>query len=168
MSQYRLKMSNKRFLAIMLPIMAFVLALAIAVTIVAEYFSMSLDTYIGRGNRVVSNPTNTETWDLDYYTQKYETAQGENGKEGSLDGAEKISKAITDEGTVLFKNSGALPLAKGTKVTPFGARYRWPIYGGTGSGKVSTSDERVWTPQEGLEKHFRILLLNRQQKFNKM
>ena len=156
MTKNKLKMSNKRFLAIMLPIMAFLLVLAIVATVVADFFSMSLDTYIGRGNRVVSNPTNTEEWDLEYYEQRYTSAQGENGKDGSLDHAEKVSKAITDEGTVLLKNSGALPLAAGSTVTPFGARYRSPIYGGTGSGKVSTSDERVWTPQEGLEKHFTI------------
>ena len=156
MTKSKLKMSNKRFLAIMLPIMAFLLVLAIVATVVADYFSMSLDTYLGRGNRVVSNPTNTEEWDLEYYEQRYSSAQGENGKEGSLDHAEKVSKAITDEGTVLLKNSGALPLAAGTTVTPFGARYRWPVYGGTGSGKVDTSDERVWTPQKGLEKHFTI------------
>ena len=156
MTKSKLRMSNKRFLAIMLPIMAFLLVLAIVATVVADYFSMSLDTYIGRGNRVVSNPTNTEDWDLEYYEQRYTSAQGENGKDGSLDHAEKVSKAITDEGTVLLKNSGALPLAAGSTVTPFGARYRSPIYGGTGSGKVSTSDERVWTPQEGLEKHFTI------------
>lgn len=154
MTKSKLRMSNKRFLAIMLPIMAFLLVLAIVATVVADFFSMSLDTYLGRGNRVVSNPTNTEEWDLEYYEQRYTSAQGENGKDGSLDHAEKVSKAITDEGTVLLKNSGALPLAAGSTVTPFGARYRSPIYGGTGSGKVSTSDERVWTPQEGLEKHF--------------
>ena len=40
-------MSNKRFLAIMLPIMAFLLVLAIVATVVADFFSMSLDTYLG-------------------------------------------------------------------------------------------------------------------------
>lgn len=153
MTQRKLKMSNKRFLAIMIPIMAFLLVLAIAATVVADYFSMSLDTYIGRGNRVVSNPTNTENWDLDYYNQKYQTTDGDNG---TLAAAEKVSKAISDEGTVLFKNSGALPLDEGTKVTPFGVRYRVPIYGGTGSGKVNTSDDRVWTPADGLKKHFTV------------
>lgn len=154
MKEGKLKMSNKRFLAIMVPIMAIVLIIAVAVTCVANFFEASLDTYVGRGNRIVNNPENTENWDLEHYNQKYKQAGGE---DGSLKAAEKVSKAISDEGTILLKNSNsALPLAKNTKVSPFGLRYRAPIYGGTGSGKVNTTDKAVWSPKSGLEKHFEV------------
>lgn len=76
MKEGKLKMSNKRFLAIMVPIMAIVLIIAVTVTCVANFFEASLDTYVGRGNRVVNNPENTENWDLEHYNQKYKQARG--------------------------------------------------------------------------------------------
>ncbi len=62
---------------------------------------------------------------------------GENGERvtGSKEHIE-ISREVANEGTVLLKNNGLLPLKQGTKVAVFGkAQYDY-IKGGTGSGNV--------------------------------
>jgi len=49
-----------------------------------------------------------------------------------------LSKQAADEGTVLLKNDGTLPLAKGSKVCLFGRCAGEFIFGGGGSGDVVT------------------------------
>ena len=61
------KMSNKKFIAIMAPVLVLGMALGIGATVAGNYWSQSLDTYVGRGDRVVSNPKGTEDWDTNYY-----------------------------------------------------------------------------------------------------
>lgn len=142
------KMSQNKFLLILIPFMALLLGLIIAVTAVMNYFAESLDTYLGRGKRYVTNIQGTENWDLDYYDQKYQT-----GVSSRAAGFE-TSKKITDEGIVLLKNDGTLPLTKNTTVTPMGYRYTNAIHGGTGSGTIDESETYVVTPKEGLTSVF--------------
>lgn len=60
-------------------------------------------------------------------------------------------KDIAGEGTVLLKNeSSLLPLANGSNLNVFGWASTNPCYGGTGSGAISDSYEKV-TLLEGLE-----------------
>ncbi|MBQ2069654.1 MAG: glycoside hydrolase family 3 C-terminal domain-containing protein [Bacilli bacterium] len=148
------KLSNKAFLAIMVPALAVGAGLIIGGNVAANYWSQSLDTYLGRGERLVSNPEGSENWDVNYYEKVCPQALGENG---SLLRAAKVTKKITDEGIVLLKNSGqTLPLAKNSNVVPFGYRYKDPVYGGTGSGAVDASKDYVVTSVEGLAKHFNV------------
>ena len=66
------------------------------------------------------------------------------------DAAYKVAARIQDEGTVLLKNSGVLPLAKGSTVMPFGRAYLDPIYGQlTPGGSAKWSVDPV-TPEQGL------------------
>ncbi len=112
------KMSNKKFLAIMIPILAVCTALVIAANVVAGYFAQSLDTYLGKGERVVVKLEGTEKWDTDYYQKACPQALGD---DGSLMAAARVAKKITDEGIVLLKNKdNTLPLAKNADVVPFG------------------------------------------------
>lgn len=48
------------------------------------------------------------------------------------------------EGTVLLKNNGALPLAKGSKVSLFGIASAAPFYGASGSGGINTKEAISW------------------------
>lgn len=149
MATDKLKMSNKRFMAILIPIMVILVALAIVLTCVANYWSMVLDVYLGRGERHTVNTIDTTGLDLEYYDVKYENDAG------SLADAVKMAERVADEGIVLMKNkNSALPLADGAKVTPFGYRYVEPIYGGTGSGNVDTSKDYVYTPEKALNEVF--------------
>lgn len=148
------KMSNKKFLAIIIPILLVLLALIIALTAVANVFTGALDTYLGKGKRKVTQIEGTDSWDKDYYETKYSSSKGE---DGSQLGAAKTAKKVADEGIVLLKNKGnALPLAKNSGVAPFGYRYYSPFYGGSGSGSVVATDAYVVTPQKALEKNFTV------------
>ena len=55
----------------------------------------------------------------------------------SIDEASELCTDIAEEGIILLKNEGALPLAKGTKLNTFGWSATNPIYGGVGSGALS-------------------------------
>lgn len=149
------RMGNKKFLAVIVPILFVLLALIIALTAVANVFQGALDTYLGRGKRKVTEIAGTDSWDKNYYDAEYSSSKGENG---SQLGAAKTAKKVADEGIVLLKNrENALPLEKNSKVAPFGYRYYNPFYGGSGSGSVVASDEYVVTPQKALEKNFTVL-----------
>ena len=148
------RMSNKKFLLIILPIIVVLLALVITVTAVMNYWAGVMDTYLGRGSKIIENSTEAEDWDLKYYAEQYSTTSGESGSQA---GAAKIAKQISDEGTVLLKNDGVLPLAKQSKVAPFGYRYHNPFYGGTGSGNMVTTDEYVVTPAGALGSNFELM-----------
>lgn len=152
MAKSKKKMSNRKFSIIMGVSALLSIGVAVGASVAANYWRNSLDTYVGRGTRRVSNVSGTENWDTDYYK-----VMQKDGKDiNTLDHADEVSKNITDEGIVLMKNNGVLPLAKNSKVAPFGARYRFPVFGGTGSGAVNTSDSRVWFPSRGLKKSFQV------------
>lgn len=59
-----------------------------------------------------------------------------------------LAREIAQEGIVLAKNNGVLPLKKGQKIAVFGTAQIDYVRGGTGSGQVFTTFEK--TPYEGL------------------
>ena len=138
MSKQKLKMSNKRFLAIFVPICAVLLALTIVLFPLSNYFRVLLDNRLGRGNRVVETVEGTEDWDTEYY-EKVVDPKGE---------SEIVALSINREGQVLLKNNGVLPMDKGTTVVPFGKAYLTPYYSGTGAG--TSSSEGAITPKMAL------------------
>lgn len=147
------KMNQKKFIAIWAPVLCVTVGVLIAATSVMNYYSAALDTYLGRGEKKVVNSGNSSEWDLMYYNSLYGSTSGENGSQLS---AAKVAKQISDEGTVLLKNNGVLPLAKNSEVAPFGFRYYNPFYGGSGSGSVVTTDAYVVSPQKALESNFKV------------
>lgn len=142
------RMRTKKMWIVFAPIIIVLVVTCIVATAVMNYFSASLDTYLGRGTRKVHNVEGTENWDLDYYEKENDTGVK------SRDAGFKVSEKITDEGIVLLKNDGVLPLAKTAAVTPMGYRYLNAIHGGTGSGTIDESQSYVVTPKEGLEAEF--------------
>ena len=149
----KLKMSNKKFMVIWIPVLCFLTALMIVATTLMNYYSSALDTYLGRGNKVVENPEGVDAWDTNYYKTSFSTTSGENG---SQIGAAKVAKQIADEGIVLMKNNGVLPLKRNSEVAPFGYRYYNPFYGGSGSGSVITTDAYVVNPEKALSSNFSV------------
>lgn len=128
------KMSNKKFRAIWIPIACFLAVFAIAADIGLGIYEQALDWFFGRGELI----SGSSELDADYYDMKYErTTEGK--KKAQAEG-QRVTEAITDEGEVLLKNDGVLPLAKKEKVTPLGYRYVNPTYGGVGSGAVVVND----------------------------
>ena len=68
---------------------------------------------------------------------------GGNISEQSITDASALCEEIADEGFVLLKNDGVLPLGDGAKVNTFGWSSTNPVYGGTGSGSLSGLYETV-------------------------
>lgn len=141
-------MSNAKFRAITIPIMAIFLALALVVTLVTNYFTASLDTFLGKGARAATTPSGTAGWDTDYYAFKTKN-QAE-----ALAASATVAEQVGDEGIVLLKNSGLLPLAASSAVTPLGYRYVNPIMSGSGSGGTDTSGDYVYSAERGITEAF--------------
>ncbi len=81
---------------------------------------------------VIEKAEGTENWDSEYYTMDYaDSAELETA-------AANLVQNITDEGFVLLKNNGALPLESNSKLTLLGRGSVDSVYGGTGSGSVSS------------------------------
>lgn len=148
------KMSNFKFRAILIPIISFFLLIIIVGTPIAEMFSPSLDTYLGKGTRVVSGEGTWSEEDTDYYDQVYPLSS-----QGKLDASYAgyaVAEELSDEGEVLLKNDGTLPLEEGEKVTPFGYRYTDPVMTGTGSGAATLLQDFVIEPDEALASYFDV------------
>jgi beta-glucosidase len=128
------RMSNKKYLRIWIPILAFVTVLAVGLNIALGIFGNFVDTQLGEGKYTITNAEGTENWDTQYSPAAYDS------HEAAMADASKLVEEIEGEGVVLAKNDGAaLPLASGARVTLLGRYAADPIYGGSGSGSVDTS-----------------------------
>lgn len=143
------KMSLKKFRLITIPIIAVLLMFGIVLTTVTNYFTPSLDAFLGKGKRTASNPKGTVGWDTDYYT--FTSKNSEEALQNSAD----ISESIADEGIVLLKNNGLLPLTEDTAVTPMGYRYLNPLMSGSGSGSADTTADYVYSAEKGITEAFK-------------
>lgn len=133
---------------ILFPVMAMLTALAITVTIGMRSNAETLDMMFGQGKRIVTAISDTENLNAIYYDQHFASK-----KEAEI-AATAVSQQISDEGIVLLKNDGLLPLTEDTVISPFGLRYVLPFYGGSGSSAIDCSEERVCPPPEGLSASF--------------
>lgn len=144
----KLKMNAKKFRLITIPIMAFFLIFALVLSLVTNYFTPSLNAFLGKGARKATTPSGTSGWDTDYYD--ITSANSEEALQNSL----KTSENIADEGIVLLKNNGLLPLTADTAVTPFGYDYLNPMMSGSGSGSADTTADYVYTAEKGINEAF--------------
>lgn len=144
----KLKMSLKMYSAITIPVMAFFMVFAIVLTTVTNYFTPALDAFLGKGSRSATVSSGTSGWDSDYYT-----FAAKNSEEALMNSA-KVAEAIADEGEVLLKNDGLLPLSEDAAVTPMGYRYLTPLMSGSGSGSTNTSADYVYSAVRGIQEAF--------------
>lgn len=145
------RMSNRTFRMIVIPVIAVLLVAIIAVTMAANMFASYLDVTLGRGDRHVVTIEGAENWDTDYYG---ETLTPEEAKANALE----VLNNVTDEGMILLKNNGILPLAKNDTVSPFGKGYVFPFFDSPGqqSSMKHSYDYSVY-PKEALESKFNVL-----------
>lgn len=102
-----------------------------------------VNLYLGTGEMVISKAQGTENWDSEYYTMDYEDSK-------SLEeAAASFVENITDEGIILLKNNGTLPLTDANDITLLGRGSVDSVYGGSGSG--SSSSEGLVDLKLGLE-----------------
>jgi len=106
-------MSTRKCAAICIPICCFTLALAIALPIVSNFFSPTLNTVFGEGELKTDN---TGEVDANYYENVDTSESLKQSIEGTLE--------VTSEGLVLLKNNDCLPLSSSeTIISPFGYGY---------------------------------------------
>ena len=127
----RRPMSNRKFLAIWIPVVAFVAIVAVGANVAIGMFRGAVESYMGTGTYVVSNTAEGEELDTTYDEADYATEE-----EAKAASAELVED-IADEGMTLLKNNGALPLETGA-VTLLGRGAADPVYGGSGSGTADT------------------------------
>lgn len=125
-------MSNKRFLAIWIPIIAVVTILVVGANVAIGMFRGAIVSYLGSGTYTVDDTAAFDDLDTDYYTADYAS------EDEAKDASTALVKEIAGEGMTLLKNTGALPLEVGA-VTLLGRGAADPIYGGSGSGTADTS-----------------------------
>ena len=112
----KVRMSNKLFRRIMIPMMALVFIVATIANFVVNYISATMDMMFGAAPSYVSNPDGTDGWMLDYYNNA-SIGTPQDAKAMSLE----VAKQIGDEGIILLKNQDStLPLKPSTKLTVFG------------------------------------------------
>ena len=138
------KMSNKAFRIITIPIIVLLALIMVIVNVACNMLSGTIDTYMGKGSLYVKEKKGTENWDTEYYDVKYDSA------DEAKEAAYEVAARIQQEGSILLKNNGLLPLTKGSTVMPFGRAYLNPSYGqNTSSGSAKWVIDPV-TPKMGL------------------
>ena len=138
----RLKMSNRAFRTLLIIPMVLVSLIVCALNVAANMMSSTADTYLGSGEYYISGGNGA---DADYYETAY-TSNAESTAAGS-----DMTVRIVEEGSILMKNNGLLPVDSSVAVMPFGYAYLNPNYAQAssgGSGKWIEGD--TVTPEEGL------------------
>lgn len=148
MKQEKKRMRSGTFIAIWTPILAVLLVVLLVGNIAAVSAAGTIDAYLGKGTRHVNIPEGSENWNTEFYTPLAATP------DQARKNAEKVAEKVGDEGAVLLKNDGVLPLAQGCEVTPFGYAYLNPAYSGTGAGAADTSNNV--SPEAALNTYFQI------------
>ncbi|TCD53805.1 hypothetical protein EJ419_07510 [Alloscardovia theropitheci] len=144
----RRRMSQRAFKTWWITLITLLVIIALAINTAAIMFAPMLDSFLGAGRTQVHRAQGTQQWDAQYYKKKY----------GSLAEAVKhstqLAEQVSNEGIVLLKNDGTLPLRKGDAVTPYGYAYNNPVYSGTGAAATTNADNT--TPEQGLKKYFSV------------
>lgn len=63
----KLKMSNRKFRALIIVPLALLVIVAVALTVAGSLMGSTLDTYLGKGETVIEAPDDRTGWDATYY-----------------------------------------------------------------------------------------------------
>ncbi len=71
METKKLKMSNRKFRCILIPVLSVITLLAVILNLAASALSSTLDTYVGKGENYISAPADKKDWNAQYYDTFY-------------------------------------------------------------------------------------------------
>lgn len=106
-------------------VLVFIMVVSLVLT-QASFITETFNTLFGGPRQVIKNAGPM------IYESDYES------KDATLKAANALSERIMEEGAVLLKNDGSLPLAAGSKISVFGKNSVNMVHGGTGSGEKGT------------------------------
>ncbi len=110
-------------------VLVFALVASLVLTQVV-FISGTMDVVFGKKRAIVSENNGAYTGD---YASKSEV----------LAAANAFNISIAEEGTILLKNDGSLPLAEGAGISVFGKNVSKLVLGGSGSGNVSGAEAKT-------------------------
>ena len=126
------KTGLKRGLAVLL---ASIFVLSLFATSIAQTWSGKINTFLGTSSYKMVK-TGESTSDGIYFKSEFSSVKE------VIDAKEALAREISQEGTVLFKNDGALPLNKSSeKVTIWGMNSIAPTFGGLIGSTTSVNSE---------------------------
>ena len=123
----------------LLVVSAYALGFGITASIILNANEETITSALGQTNVKIIEGELPEGYDKEHGYR----SQFKNIKELVANGF-KVQEEEQLEGTVLLKNNGALPLAKGSKVSLLGNACADPFYGASGSGGINTSEAVSW------------------------
>ncbi len=132
MKMNKKRMSNRRFMAILIPIMAIVLVTLMICNLLALNYRGLISTFFNHTTYKIVE-TGGAVGDSTYYPSDFET------EEELTEHSGQVAELLEAEGMVLLENDGGLPLARDSRVSLFSVSSVSMVYGGTGSGSVDTS-----------------------------
>lgn len=118
------------------------LTIMIGAGTICEGWRENLDQNLGTTSSYIK--TEDKTLDGTYaYTSDYTTT------DELVQAHKDLNEQLSEEGSVLLKNNGTLPLAAGGSVTLFGTTSHYPYYGGQMGGKVN--EEQAISLEQALQ-----------------
>lgn len=125
-------MANKKIWRGFTTITASLLVFSIGAGMICESWKTMIDQNIGTTSSVIETDDTTIE---DTYSYESDYATTTELVEAHYD----LNETLSEEGSVLLKNNGTLPLAEGASVTLFGTNSHYPYYGGETGGSVEES-----------------------------
>lgn len=135
-------LNKKKFLAFWIGISALILAVTLTINFLSWFVFDAFLTRVFKSSGTTISNDGTDI-DLMYHKSEYTTVDALQAQE------KELVEQISEEGIVLLKNDGALPLAKTEKLNFFSHSSVDFVYGGTGSGTADT--EKCVTLKQAFE-----------------
>ncbi|MBR2874691.1 MAG: glycoside hydrolase family 3 C-terminal domain-containing protein [Clostridia bacterium] len=123
-------MSKKNLWRGLIYVFTLLLALVIIASVLLESFSSAVDAYLGtQSYKVLTKEDKDSTYKLFTPDEKYLNEDGTGNSKALISAAIDLGRRQSQEGSVLLKNNGALPLSSGDKITMLGMRSVYTLLG---------------------------------------
>lgn len=142
----------RRIATISIPLLVIIIVFTVALNIVANYYSLTMNYIFGEGGIIIDKADGTENLGAEYYTKTY------NNPEEASAQMKKLNRAVAEEGIVLLKNeNNALPLnASERRLSVFGWAFENSPYCAPQSGSSSSAGDYLYPADALMEAGFVI------------